>query len=673
MIYIFLFIICICICWLLVEYLPFKNMSHLNHFLEANNLFCVQYLIFSCCFLVFDNFAVWKSLSCILAFNIILLLVLMLKKTPRKTWEAERCSRQELILLLITIGMIVPFIYITTEDIAADTDQGAYFLHTCILIEEKSKEVHSLKEIGKVSDKVDEGIRELLNDLTCYYHEENEDVLYIFSLGSWCSYTALFGKMFGIWNSMKAVNYLYILIVYNLFYVCKKNMVRKYNIYLYIVMFALSPLLLYIGKAGLAEIAILYLVTLGLNYIFEEKVIFSVISGICIGLIGYVHISMYAYLPIITSITLIESTKRKKLTWFNITQLLMFGFSIWYAYKISPIYVKKQYIRFTLSGRLDYFMIFLLIDIVVVICVLIQIYINKRQNKPIDKLRSIIYENFTKIAMGIWGIIFISTIYYAYFMCFTNQFSIKDGVDAGTWNLRNEYINKGISAISHLNIVNISRAVGIIGMLIFVLIPFLNCELPEITKTFYYIALYGMIIWTVLQMDTPSNYYCSRYFVPVLIPMIVLTVVSTVKSKNWCIYFMIVVVLYSHRFWPAFLMGGPKVGQYELLQDTLEAIPENAIVFCNSESHMINARISSNLRILNDNEVYSLTNIDKVLDFYPNDGAYIISEYEVEGVGELIKSYVYSSQFSFGNGKNGTYDTGVGTYEIPLYIYKVRE
>lgn len=670
MIYIFAFIINIGLCWLLVEFLPFQEINFLKHFLEANNLFCIQYLGFSCGFLVCDAFAVWKSLTCVFVCSIILMVVLTVRKVKKKTWEHKNCSKQELVLLLVTIGLIVPFIYITTEDISADSDQGAYFLHTCILMEEKSKEIHSLQEIGKISDDVDEGVRELLEDLPSFWHEDNKDVYYIHALNSWCAYSALFGKMFGIWNSMKAVNYLYILTVFNLFYVCKKYVINKLNIYLYIIMFALSPLLLYIGKAGLSEIAVLFLLSIGLNYIFEEEEIFSIISGICIGFMGYVHVSMYAYIPAVTGVALLESTRRKKAAWFNVNQLLMFGFSIWYVYKISPLYVKKQYFRFTLNERIDYTAVFALIELIVISGIAVQILTVKQHSQAIIKLRGIIYGNYKKISIVVWSIVLISTIYYGYFMCFTDAFAIEEGVDAGTWNLRSEYINKGISAVSHLNIVNISRAVGMIGLLIFVAIPFWHYELSDTVKSFYYIALYGMIIWTVLQMDTPSNYYSSRYFVPVLIPMIVLTVVFTVKSKNWCIYIILVVMLYNHHFWPAFLKGGPKVGQYELLKDVLETIPEDAVILCNPESHMINARLSANLRVLNNNKIYNLDNAEEVLNFYSNNDVYIISENELETDARFVKSNIYTSQYSFGNGVNGTYDTTVGTYSIPLYIYQ---
>ena len=103
-----------------------------------------------------------------------------------KKWDYAKISRAEIVLLLVILFVILPLINITSEEIAIDTDQGAYFLHTCTLMEEKSKEIHFLQEIGKISEEVDNGIRELTNDLKCYYHEKNEDIFYIHALGSWC-------------------------------------------------------------------------------------------------------------------------------------------------------------------------------------------------------------------------------------------------------------------------------------------------------------------------------------------------------------------------------------------------------------------------------------------------------------------------------------------------------
>lgn len=672
MFYLILFFICICIGWILIDFLPFESMSLLKHFVEANNLFSISYLFFSCIFLAFDAFYVWRPLVCILIFDGIFFFIIFIKKVVRKKQKIEKGSISEIVLLAVVTCIIVPLIWVTSEDISADTDQGTYFLHTCILMEGKSKEVDSLKEIQKISEEVDTGIRELQNDLVCFYHENNDDTYSIHALNSWCSYTALFGKMFGVWNSMKAVNYLYVLAIINLFYVVKKKANNEYGIYLYILIFALSPLLLYIGKAGLSEIAILYLVTVSLNYIIEEKIIFSIYSGICTGLIGYVHVSMYVYLPIITSIALLESIKEKKIAYFNIVQLVLFSFSVWYINRISPIYVRRQYLRFTFNEKINYLLIFISIDIIVAICILIQIIMLKKQSFFfLFRLRKIMYENYKIISMVAWGVILVRTLYYSYFMSFTDKYAIKGGFDAGTWNLRSNYINQGLKAVSHLNLINIARAVGIIGILIFLAIPFLNYKLSDTMKSFYFIALYGMVIFTVFQMDTPSNYYSSRYFIPVLIPTIILCVSCTIKNRNWIIYFMMIALLYNHHFWPSFVKGGPKVGQYDLLQDVLEAIPENSVVFCNPESHEVNTKLIGNLRVLNSNEVYNLKNIEEVLNFYMEESAYIVSDKEIEVNGELVLSNVYLSQYSFGNGPDGRYAVSLGTYEIPLYLYRI--
>ena len=81
-----LFIICLCASWMLAEYLPFEHMNLFKHILESNNLFCMEYLCFSCIFLVFDAFSVWKVLICVLTFESILLFILFIKKVQRKKW-----------------------------------------------------------------------------------------------------------------------------------------------------------------------------------------------------------------------------------------------------------------------------------------------------------------------------------------------------------------------------------------------------------------------------------------------------------------------------------------------------------------------------------------------------------------------------------------------------------
>ena len=109
-----------------------------------------------------------------------------------------------------------------------------------------------------------------------------------------------------------------------------------------------------------------------------------------------------------------------------------------------------------------------------------------------------------------------------------------------------------------------------------------------------------------------------------------------------------------------------------MLQEVLAWIPKETIVFCNPESSFVNTRLTSNLRILNNNQIYNLNNFVEVDNYYPEEDKYIISgeSLHIDGA-ELILQNVYPSQFSFGNGENGSYATNVATYDNPLFVYKI--
>ena len=671
MIYILLFAISLVLCFVVCLHFEMKQRSLIRLILEANNIFCIQYIFFSCFFIFGEIFAVWKPIVCILILDLLVLAVFKWNKLKRKQ-VVFFIQKEERILLLVLLASI-PLIRVTAEDIGAASDQGGYFLHTILYVEEKSSEIHTIDEEG-ISEAVDEGLWELQEALTCYYHKEGEHYYSAFALGTWCSISALFGKMFGIWNCMKAVNYLYILAVCNMFYLCRKIAENEMGVYLGLGIFAFSPLILYIGKAGLTEAAMVLLGLMGINYILEDQKWFYILAGISVGLIGFLHVSIILYMPVITLIAAIKSinTEKKYYAVFNMIQMGMYAVSVWYAYAISPVYVEKQYSKFTLQGRIGYSALFAGIDVIVVGLILCQFWIYKEKKIfLLTKMQKFLRQYFKPIVFCIFVMILCRTIYYAYNLCFTDKFAIPNGYDAGSWNLRSNYANTGLYAISYLNIVNLARATGGIGFLAFFLIPFIKKDITEKNLTFYFMGLYGVFIHTVIQMDTPFNYYASRYFVPFTVPMMILTLVSFIEKRTWCMYVLLVALLFDRRYWFSFVEGGPRVGQYQILQDALNEIPERAVVFCDPDSQTINICLSSNLRIINDNKVYNLKNYDAVCDYYQEEDKYIISEYRLDRDDNIIWNDIYLSQYSFGNGKYGSYDTGVGRYEIPLYIYKI--
>ncbi len=687
MLYMVLFGCCLFLCLLLCLKRHNGKRSLCRLAVAANNLFCIQYLLLSGILIFFEWFSVERALIGVLIISCSFNFFVWLKKDSRKIKKEKRgfvgsVTKQEGVLVTVICLCCIPFIRLTTEDIGTVSDQGAYFIHTVRLMSDMPEVSYQLQEIGKISKSVDEGIRSMQEKQPIWYHYENSDIYYLHALKTWCVFPALFGKMFGLFHCMIAINYIYIFVVCNMFYLCEKIAENLFNVYMALGIFALAPLVLYIGKAGLTEIIMLFWGILGLRYILEKDLLHYILGGVCIGLIGFCHVSIYVYLPLITGIAFLLSTEENynKIAYFNIVQLLLYVCSIWYTYRISPVYVEKQYARFTMHGKIEYVVLFIGLSVIVLFLIIVQygIYQSKanifRKIKDyLHLIKKFLYTRFTIIVKLLFVLIVIKTIYNGYMLGFTEQFAIPEGYDAGSWNLRSRYINTGFQALSYLNIVNIGRATGWIGLIVFAMIPLMKHKVNENTKTFYYMALYGLIIFTVLRVDTPFNYYASRYFLPLVVPMVTITLVSFVSSKNWCIYILCVALMYNHHFWPAFLRGAPQYGQYQIMEDVLDVIPAEEVVLCNEEGDYVNARLTSNLRIINQNPVYNLKNYDEVNEFYSERDKYIISEKLLDIDADLILERIYQSQYSFGNGENGTYDMNVGTYDIPVYIYYVKQ
>lgn len=655
---------CLVLCGISTLYLFPEKKSWIEQVVVSNNFGIILYLFFSIIFIVFQRFAVWKILLCIVLFNIVLLAVTFGKKYKKGKRQIQRPASMEWVMIGILVFALL-LVRVTVEDIGTVSDQGSYFLHTLELMEGNTSIAHTVQEYGTISDEVDNGLEELQNGLAIFYHEEDQHIYYIHALSTWCSIPALFGKMFGIWKCMRACNYLYILSVVNMFYLCRKINGTRYGGSISLFLFALSPLILYIAKAGLTEVAMVYLFILGFKLILDKR---FYLAGICIGMVGYIHISMYIYMPIITTLAFLESLREtnRKMAVFNVIQMILFYTSVWYANIVSPIYTKRELGRLTV-GKLPYNTLLIIITAVIVVCVAIQIYVYIRPKKSFESIYLKVYDNFRVISLSALGICICFSVYYAYGLCYTDKYSVPYD-PSNTWSMRGEYINTGISAVSYLNIVNIGRATGIVGIAAIIYCLVKNVKMNGLLKALYYLELYGLFVYTVIRIDVPFNYYASRYFIPFVIPLITVILEALTINSNWKIYIIMVSILYNHYFWPSFVQGAPFVGQYDILKDALENIPYESMVLCSPESTYVNTRLTNNLRLLNRNRVYNLKNVDEIIPIESN--VYMISDIEL-GQYNLVFSKIYDVQWSFGHGENGRYSMEVGTHEIPIYIYRI--
>lgn len=664
----------------ILMYIPFSTQffvdkSRLEKLLWTFNSFTIVYLVIAIPMLMAEKFSVFFDLIITTIVGISAGVIICFINRKKYKIKGKKIEKQEWIMLFV-LALCIPFISIRSEAIAANNDIGMYFEHAMVLIEEKAPEVHSLKELDLISDEVDKGVINLLKQSHgLYFDEEKEDIdINYFSLSTWTTLLALFGKMFGLYNCSLAMNYVYILTVMNLFYLCKKIGANKYSGFLAIFLFGLSPVILYSAKTTLTELIFCYLFICALAALTEKKISNLLISGVMFGLLGFIHIYTCVYYPILCIILFMFSNDRKykEYGYVNIIQILLFNISIQYCHIISPIYTEKQYQRLSLGGKFSFYQISLIIMGVSLLVSILQVLVICEKSDFIKKIINWLSYKFIYISRVCIILSVMGSLYYGYLLCFTNKLAIEEGVDAGSWNLRSRYINTGIKALSYLNLTNLLRATAIISLVILYLLPFIKKKFTKQQQYMYYIFLYGMMIYTLLWCDTPFNYYASRYFIPVIIPMVSVLIAMNVRSKKWLIYICLISLLYFRRYDFNFLQGAPYVGQFQIMKDSIEEIPKGTIIMANIENENLNSILINNLRVINENLVFNLDNKDEILQYYKKEPVYILSENQFENKDmKLVFNKTYDVQYSFGNGPNGSYATFVGTYPVSLNLYEV--
>lgn len=661
--------------WAVFERLYFvQKRSLIEFFVNVNTLFVIAYFSIAVILIPFEYYSVRKNLIGVVIVGLLANVFFLGKHRNRCKMGNKnvQCflkpSKMEWVMLITCVVIIFPLISVTVEDISTVSDQGSYFLHTISLMEECTKDLHSIPEYGEISKSVDQGLIDLQDEMTIFYHQSGEYTYYVHALSTWCSLLALFGKIFGLKRCMLGCNYLFLLLTTNMFYLARKVCKKSYGGIISLVVFSLSPVILYIGKAGLSEVAFGFLLLVGLKYIIEEHYYLAALS---VGLAGFVHISMYIYIPIIVVVCLLESSEEGKqnIGYFNLIQLLLFAISVCYSYKISPIYAANQYGRLNLGGRLNETQIFLMMQGIILLTICIQVvWMIKR--KKTRKIKQILLNKFGVVYRILLCGILAVTVYYTYYLCFTNKYAI-DYDFTNSWSMRSEYVNTGISAVSHLNIINIARGSGWAGLIAVLLIWLRKKNLNDTAKILSVILMYSLLVYTVYRMDTPFNYYASRYFTPVIFPLIALVLEASDLKIDWVVYMLIVAFEYNMRFLPTFFQGAPFVGQYKVLEDVLKNIPEGAIVLCGTDSTYANTRLTTNLRILNENKVYNLKNLNEIKEYYKNNEIYVISDSELKKNMHKVYSKHYFIQYSFGHGENCTYATTIDGYQTSIYVYTV--
>ena len=109
------------------------------------------------------------------------------------------------------------------------------------------------------------------------------------------------------------------------------------------------------------------------------------------------------------------------------------------------------------------------------------------------------------------------TAYRGYQLGWTDRFA--EG--AGAWALRSTYAGQGWAAVAHLDLVSMVMATSLVGLPTVLVLAVRRGR--EVCASGARIFLLGAVLWTLVvytffRVDTPFNYYASRYYLPVLVP-----------------------------------------------------------------------------------------------------------------------------------------------------------
>lgn len=106
-----------------------------------------------------------------------------------------------------------------------------------------------------------------------------------------------------------------------------------------------------------------------------------------------------------------------------------------------------------------------------------------------------------------------------------------------SFSARTVYVNRGLESLRYSGIVNLTMASAWLGMAAFVCTPFLlhkrGKEIGKEATLVWLSAAYCVLLFGVLRLDIPNNYYASRYFLPLAVPALLLASVPILEKFAW--------------------------------------------------------------------------------------------------------------------------------------------
>jgi hypothetical protein len=336
---------------------------------------------------------------------------------------------------------------------------------------------------------------------------------------------ALWAGMFGVGRAAGALVFIYALAVllFGLLLerLCEHAAARAVTL----AIFASSPLLLFFSKYTTSETLLLFLFLFVLHFLGGESRWRVLLAAAGVLLLAVSHSSTFVYAPLLL-LPLLEACRSadRRMALFSLLAFgaLLAGLPLGHYY--SPFYLRDIYaaaFRF-LPGKEPATAGLVAVAAFYSAGFALSLALLVRASRPFPRLRAWAAGSerlLPAVVPPALVLVAAWTAWRGYQLGWTDHFTRQP--TGGAWSHRLQYAGQGWPSVAHLDIVSMVLGTSLVGLPVVLALAVLRGR--EVVASPARAFLLSSVLWTLavytfFRVDTPFNYYASRYFLPVLVP-----------------------------------------------------------------------------------------------------------------------------------------------------------
>lgn len=271
----------------------------------------------------------------------------ILKKLKEKVrqeigWVRQRFfKRYTYVLVLCFAGMIL--MWDKFELYGLSQDEGVYQVQAISFVYGNNANQKDLEEYSYLDETSQEKFKEKLEEVIDtgmhgYYlfddtlaprssQEKISDVSgYYHGVATYSATMALFGKIFGVENMIQIQTLFWALAVLLLYLLLERFEIKNWVRNLLITIYALSPVMIWLGKSSLTEMFLTCLINMFLYYIIAEKKPSTILIALPMVTYAFTHLTLYTLVPILCICLLALYFYRKEAAYLKAGIVILLGF-----------------------------------------------------------------------------------------------------------------------------------------------------------------------------------------------------------------------------------------------------------------------------------------------------------------------------------------------------------